>query len=940
VLAGELKFTAGGDIVASSGKISVGHGGGITITTATGDAFSLTIPSIVRGGRTHWTAGDLAEQKVAVDTDAKETSFTANIVDSALTTPIPVRFGIALSPEGKARISLRYESKEPVEKLLSLSSVFFYIQREEVIGSQITVNGISTAIVAGPPLAKVVSLTKDKTPRDIVFVSDDPYRSVSVHVVKAQNVLVRDENLTDWQTLGIRFAPVDNQIIFDVDLPEKAHTKSPETYAGVDFYAAEKIHLPQFGLSRNLVQNPSFEQGFQYWNFGNLGSDKGNRFADNYEIDATQCHSGLKCVKILGEKNETPALLSSFAIPVEAGKEYTLSFYAKADRPNVQLMTSIFPSSFSNGLSWKGFPITQAWQHYSYTFKAPSGALAVEFGISNPADDCVGLLDDIQLEQGSLSDFTRKPLELAFATDHRDNLLKPGEAIHGRWEISGTPGAVGTIAITLRNFEGIDISTHQAPFKIGSNGTTVVNQPWLEHQARGLYTLEADIKLADGFHTREFGRLTIAPPANPKVKHHTLFANGGVQTRQGSWERKLAQLEYFGIGSAMNFDPIPHAHLALMEKHHITNVTSIFDSGDHFGKISLVGGWSGNEAELPVIEQAAYAKAKAYPEIIYWKLVNEPRGNLTNDSIAMKRWIVALTAAYRGIKRANPLAQVISIDPANMNPVAGIAMLDNFLTSGGGAITDIIAIHPYRVRPEEPDMDSDMVTFLAMLKQHGYTGEIWFTEGGGHLGMHNPYFALNVHKSLSAEDNGGSWRIGNFTYDIGEGERYAAAYAVRAWLVGLKYGDRVKQQVDWYFGSGTIDYNGTAETRAVALNTLKGMLGDTDFVKAIPLNSNTRCYLFKDAQNRPVAVLWSVNPKQKYQGSLHLGALAAKLHIVNMVGTTISADKSENISVSPYPIYLRGEAGSSANLVDAMKSNFRSRKVKYELRAVYLHPNT
>jgi hypothetical protein len=144
----------------------------------------------------------------------------------------------------------------------------------------------------------------------------------------------------------------------------------------------------------------------------------------------------------------------------------------------------------------------------------------------------------------------------------------------------------------------------------------------------------------------------------------------------------------------MNFDPIPHEHLALMQKHHITNVTSIFDSGDHFGKISLVAGWSGNEAELPIIEEAAYAKAKAYPEIIYWKLVNEPRGNLTTDEKAMNQWVVALTAAYHGIKRANPDAKVLSIDPANMIPVAGIAMLDKYLAAGGGAITDIIAIHP------------------------------------------------------------------------------------------------------------------------------------------------------------------------------------------------------------------------------------------------------
>jgi len=913
--ANKLTFTAGGEIVAQSGKISVGNGGAISITTATGDMYSLNIPIGVKGGKTHWTAGDLDDRKVVVDADKKETAFTANIVDKALTTSIPVRFGTSLTPEGKARITMRYESKEPIDKLLSMGGVIFFIQRSEMIGSQITIDGISTPIVALTTESKTVNLNNANKPRNIVFASDDPYRSVSVHVVTAQNVQVRDEIYTFGQEVGMRVGEVDNQIILDVDLPPKAQQKSAETYAGVDFYAAEKTHLPQYNLSRNLIQNSGFEQGFQYWNFGNLGNVKGNRFPDNYLITTEQCHSGNKCLKILGEKGEGSALLATFAIPVEAGKDYTVSFYAKGDRPKLQIMTSVFPSAAIGGPSWKGFPITQEWQRYHYTFKAPSGALSMQFGIGYPGEDCIGLLDDIQLEQGALSEYTQKPVELAFVTEHRNNLFKPDEAIKGRWEISGKPDSMGTIAITLHNFAGAIISTHHDIFKINSNGSTSINQSWLEHQPRGLYTLEANIKLEDGFATREYGRLSIAPPADPTVKHHTLFATGGVQTRQGSWDRKLALLEYYGIGSAMNFDPIPHDHLALMKKHHITNVTSIFDGGDHIGEIKLTGGWDGNETELAIIEAAAYVKAKAYPEIIYWKLVNEPRTNMTAD--ATKQWIVALTAAYQGIKRANPSAQVLSVDPANMQPDGGIAMLDKYLAAGGDAITDIIAIHPYRTRPEVPDMDADMITLLAMLKRHNYQGEIWFTEGGGHMGMLNPLLGMNVHASLSDQ----SWRIGNLTYDIGEGERYAAAYAVRAWLVGLKYGDRVKQQVDWVFGNGIIDYNGTADVRAVSLNTLTNMLGNADFIQDIKLDSNTRCYLFKDSQQNSVAVIWNLDPKKIT--SLHLGAFASKLHIVNMVGETIKTDKNKDILISPYPVYLSSNADNVKKLETAIKAGLK-----------------
>lgn len=924
----QLAYTDGGEISSAGGKITVGQGGGISISTATGDAYTLTIPTVVRGGKTHWTAGDLDDRKVVVDAPGKTTTFNARIVDAALEQPITVHFGIALTAEGKARITLAYDSAQPIDKLLSLSGIFFYTQRAPMLGTQVSVNGVAVPIATAPPAAHAAMLTTAAHPTDIVFASDDPYRSVAAHVVQARDVNVRDENLVPWQSLGIRLTAQDNKVIIDVELPSKSKPKSAETYAGIDFYTAEHIHVPQYSLSRNVVQNPSFEQGFQYWNFGNLGKDHGNRFPDNYVIDTSRPNSGRKCVKILGEAGEGPALLSSFAIPIESGKEYSLSFYARADQPNVNMTTCLFPSSFTHGLAYKGFAISQEWKRYSYTFTAPAAAISVQFGVSNPAQDCAAYLDDVQLEKGPLTDFTRKPIEAAFVTDRRDNLFAPGATFHGRWEVNGAAGMGGELTTVLRTSDGNEIRREKAAFKVGTDGTVVVALPSLEKSPRGFYGVEANIKLADGSTWREYGRLAIAPPADPTVKHHTVFATGGVQERIASWDRVMSHTEYYGVGSAMNFDPVQHALFGLMAKHHITDVTSIFDSGDHFGPIKLKDGWSGNEADLPVIEQAAYDKAKAYPEVTYWKLVNEPGGKLTADADAMKLWIRALTAAVNGIRRANPAAKVISIDPANMQPNGGIAMIDNFLTCGGGAIVDLIAIHPYRSRPEQPDMDDDLATFIAMLKRHNYTGDIWFTEGGGHLAMHNPAFALNVHQALSAEDNGGSWRIGMFSYDIGDGERLAAAYATRMWLVCLKYGDRVKMGVDWYFGDGCIDYDCTLEVRGIALNALSAQLGNATFVQDVPLSQEARCYLFKDPQNRPIAVVWTHDLKHESgeppSSTIHLGELASKLTIANMTGSAITPDKASAIQVTPFPTYLRGEPGTAAALAKAIGDGFES----------------
>jgi hypothetical protein len=69
-------------------------------------------------------------------------------------------------------------------------------------------------------------------------------------------------------------------------------------------------------------------------------------------------------------------------------------------------------------------------------------------------------------------------------------------------------------------------------------------------------------------------------------------------------------------------------------------------------------------------------------------------------------------------------------------------------------------------------------------------------------------------------------------------------------------------------------------------------------------------------------VIWNINPKQKSPTTLHLGKHAAKLHIVNMVGTPIAVDAKNIISVSSYPIYLRGACDVSTGLLDSIKLGF------------------
>ena len=340
--ASDLTFTNSGQIVGPGGAISLAISGTVAISTTAGDTFTLSITSVVRGGKSYWSGGDLSDKKLSVDPAKKQTTFSATITDPALAAPIPVSFTIALTPEGKARVTLQYGGPEPVTKFLSLGAIFFYSQREPLVGSAVAVNGAAFPITHTPRTDHWNLLTTDgQTVHDAAFYSDNPSRTVTAHVVTASSETVSDENLNAWQSVGLRVSPLGTLAVIDLDLPEKVKPLSAETYGGIDYYAAEHLHLPQYRLSRNLIQNPSFEQGLRYWNFGVWGKLLSNRIPDYYLLDSTQAHSGHECLKILGQSGDHPAPFSSFAIPVENGKQYTLS-----STPRATARTSILGATY------------------------------------------------------------------------------------------------------------------------------------------------------------------------------------------------------------------------------------------------------------------------------------------------------------------------------------------------------------------------------------------------------------------------------------------------------------------------------------------------------------------------------------------------------------------------------------------------------------------
>jgi len=618
-------------------------------------------------------------------------------------------------------------------------------------------------------------------------------------------------------------------------LGELKESNAPNVYEGVD-YNTNKFLLPNYRLSRNLVQNPGFEDGFDFWTFYCLGRLKETHIFEHFQIDETNAFEGKRCLKILGEKGQFPAPPSTFAIPLQPGADYVFSLYAKTDKPGIASIsvggtTELWPN-FIKGASFK--PDSE-WKRYSYKFTASQRMVTIFIGVDSPKEDCAVWIDAVQLEKAKeLSEFACVPATTSLATDRRDNLFEPGEKTGAKLRVhSVKPSTKGVVDLLAKDFYGRTVKEEKLSFETGSDGVALLPLPWADSFDSGLYVFESSLKLDDGFANTCFSRLVKMKFLHNDFAHKDVFCSGSGDGRIGNWERKFDFWEKAGFGAAIHFDPPPDQYYKLMAKRNIITFSSIFEGGDTClkGKFKLARRpqpgakelWLDKitDEDLKAIEEEAYLKALEHPEIKAWKMLNEPLETPTPEE--MKTTLKVVEAARKGILRADKNAKIITNDCANMSPSGGIKYLENYFESGGAPLTDIVGIHPYRQHPEDPDLDEDTKLMIKVTDKYKPGADVWFTEGMYFMNYNLPVFMLDA---FAAPCGGDHFRGGYFSYDLGIGEKMSAAYSARYWLTVLKYADRVKLSVDWSAFSGRL-YSGidmTPQALVFASNTLGNLL--------------------------------------------------------------------------------------------------------------------
>ena len=207
-----------------------------------------------------------------------------------------------------------------------------------------------------------------------------------------------------------------------------------------------------------------------------------------------------------------------------------------------------------------------------------------------------------------------------------------------------------------------------------------------------------------------------------------------------------------------------------------------------------------------------------------------------------------LLATCKGIKPGNPQAKVlITGGPWNLDPQYGTAWVERYIQDtkriDPTVHFDGAAAHHYRNFPENPNLDSDIAAFLAMLDRNGCgSWPFYINEGGCYPPFDIPEEGMSPYVWNSAN----SWYMGPLSYHSGRSERISVAFSARNWLVALKYQNRVACMEDFDTPSRFTDVDFTSRFYEKIPNTLGRLFGNASFDRDIPFAPNCRGYLFTE----------------------------------------------------------------------------------------------
>ncbi|MFH0797182.1 MAG: sugar-binding protein [Candidatus Omnitrophota bacterium] len=869
---------------------------------------------------------------------------------------------VKVTKDNKISISYKYSVPEDLGKNIKDTCMFFCMPFGVAASKKFEVDGETFVISDKPGEVKNLFEGRAKT---LVFNPGNPETEFSLEMTS--DMLFRLEETPE--NISLRFGMLckaEEEISFTLDLSkvlESSLVESKDFHSGVDFWKSDRLHVPDYSKSVNLAQNPSFEAGLRYYVLHTTWGCFKNRSKPVFSVDENVAKFGNGSLVInafKGEGANKTGFLQTFAIPVSEGKKYTVSFYAKGNRTqlylNLRSVTGawpVFPDFAKEGSnisvndqgerSTPTLGITEDWKRYVYTITAPNRVFTLLMGVSYYGDDPSGegtvWVDGLQVEEGDkATDYVEKPLHGILLTSNPDNFLSvEDKKIDARLKITAPANTEGSVTCEIEDFFYQKIWKQKFNFSTDAKGIFVVSLPIENLLGKGVYIVRADFELSNGYKDTDFFRISRMEFLKNTHKNKDIFGSN-IVTYISRANDVLKRCRDIGFGSAnygaydLNKDYFDH--IAEYGISFSGPVGTVSDGGH--GSITIPGkvlieGLYAVESVSPElgkkVEDACYEKAEAYPWVNTWCLSSESEGRYELIKQGKFRdFAKLLMACYRGVKRFDPEKKVqLEGGPCNMMPQGGTRLIDSYLTGVNGEVKfDAVCIHPYRTTPENPDLDDDAAAFFAVLDKHGYQNmPVYWNEGIFYTYYNIPAWGLDPHKGCSTDHH----RAGCPSYHMGWGERISAAYFARSWLVALKYQYRVKQFNGWCSWMEMDAYLTPLALQKIP-NTLGHLLGNAVFRKDIRFAPEIRCYVFEDEKQRPVAALWSHQPKvdRGYEnspvGRFKFDGVSMEIFDLMENKRSVRNDTSgfTDIPISPFPLFIRGGAGELASLCKSIQN--------------------
>lgn len=544
-----------------------------------------------------------------------------------------------------------------------------------------------------------------------------------------EDILNQDPKIVSWYSDSKNFlSPHKSSVCFSKE--KKIGAKTPADY--------EKRY--DYKEGENILFNGSFEFGFygwrgkSWWPF-NTGEAK-------WEIKNGGVH-GEKCLFIeespKGKGRSAPSV-TSFYFPINKGKQYTISFYAKGKG---RLGVGFAVVSWHDGSSFgKKINLTDEWKKYSIKINLPDYVadwVAVKFS----ADWSSAYIDKVCVYEGEVEKENYPDVEIFYKTSE-NGLLNPN----------------GILPLIIKNYTNKE--NLKAKWEIIS--------PYNEKLDEGLIKIDSKeknlkVKIKEGIYLFKYSiiddnnvicrgqfRFATGKPVG-KIKNRNFIAATPpykLYPKIEDYENMVKKLSSYGIGTFHIYAGAERIKectkedyfeklVSIARKYNIDYLITPDDSALFTGKRAFVP--EPGDSEIPEIKKGegrlTEGQLKLWKKYVsefvkkfkgrvkYYEICNEPNCYLTGDE-----YVKLFKETAPLIKSIDPSAQIIAGSVVN----AFRKDLYNKTLKLPASSFDWFSFHPYRFGIKNPEIQGPFREHLRMVKEdmrkNGHKEKIWLTEEG------------------------------------------------------------------------------------------------------------------------------------------------------------------------------------------------------------------